>query len=178
VTLPLALSGDQWIALVGVSSGAVVGLGSLVFAYLNGKSERAHGERLARSGRLHEQRHTAYVEIARLLSRQRLFLIRTEPIIGPKPDPPPPLDDDEWAAVNGVASISPSPGVLTALEEAAQKPSDFEIAVFNHRRVEANPRVLGDQGMDARMEMDTARDRALAAITEAERAKREELAKL
>jgi hypothetical protein len=70
-------------------------VGSLLFAYFNGKAERAHGERLARSGRLHEQRRAAYVEIARLLERQRLYLVRTEPLRGPKPDPPPPLSDDE-----------------------------------------------------------------------------------
>jgi hypothetical protein len=84
VTLPLALSGDEWIAVAGVSSGVIVGLGSLVFAHLNGKVERAHGERLARNGRTHEQRRLAYVDIARLLSRQRLVLIRAEPLIGPK----------------------------------------------------------------------------------------------
>lgn len=88
MTLPLALSGDQWLALAGVLSGVLVGGVGLVFAYFNGKSERAYGERLARSGRLHEQRLAAYKEIARLLQRQRLYLVRTEPIIGPKPDPP------------------------------------------------------------------------------------------
>jgi hypothetical protein len=32
VTLPLALSGDQWLALAGVLSGVIVGGGGLVFA--------------------------------------------------------------------------------------------------------------------------------------------------
>jgi hypothetical protein len=59
VTLPLALNGDQLLALAGVLSGVLVGGGGLVFAYLNGKSERQHGERLARSSRLPEQRFTA-----------------------------------------------------------------------------------------------------------------------
>lgn len=148
--------------------------------HLNGKAERAHGERLARSGRLHEQRFAAYREIARLLERQRLFLIRTEPILGPKPDPPQPLDDDEWSAVSGLAAVSPSQDVLTALKEAAQKTSDFEIAVSTYRRVEARPAVSqrGDDAMDARLGMDEARDRALGAIAEAQRTMREELAKL
>jgi hypothetical protein len=76
VTLPLALSGDQWFALAGVLSGVIGVGGGLVFAYFNAKEERSHGERLARSGRLHEQRFAAYREIARLLERQRLYLIR------------------------------------------------------------------------------------------------------
>jgi hypothetical protein len=70
MTLPLALSGDQWIALAGVLSGVFGFVGGYVFAYFNGKAERAHGERLARSGRLHEQRFAAYKEVARLLKRQ------------------------------------------------------------------------------------------------------------
>lgn len=44
----------------------------------NGRSERAYGERLARSGLLHEQRLTANVQVAGFLERQRLFLITTE----------------------------------------------------------------------------------------------------
>jgi hypothetical protein len=183
VTLPLALSGDQWLAVAGVLSGVVVSGASFVFAYFNAKEERSHGERLARSGRLHEQRFVAYREIARLLERQRLYLVRTEPIIGPKPEPPQPLEDEEWAEVSGLASISPSPEVLAALEEAAQKTSDFEIHAFTYRRINARPsaaRVNEDpeEELKARLSMDTARDHALDAITEAERSMREDLAKL
>jgi hypothetical protein len=139
----LALNGDQWLALAGVFSGVLVGGGSLVFAYFNGRSERQHGERLARSSRLHDQRFAAYKEIARLLERQRLYLTQTEPFIGPKPDPPPPLDDEEWAGVSGLAAISPSQDALTALENASQKTSDFEIAVFTYRQINARPAAAG-----------------------------------
>ena len=103
--------------------------------------------------------------------------------MGPKPDPPQPLDDDEWAAVSGLAAISPSGEVLAALNEAAQKTSEFEIHAFTYRRINARPpaaRVNEDPEEEpkARMSMDTARDRALGAITEAERAMREDLAQL
>jgi hypothetical protein len=166
VTLPLAFTGDQWLALAGVLSGVIVGGGGLVFAYFNGRSERQHGERLARSGRLHEQRFAAYREISRLLERQRLYLTRTEPILGPKPDPPPRLDDEEWATVSGLAAISPSEDVLTALEDASQKTSDFEIDVLKYRRINARPPATRvdedpDEELNARMSMDAARDRAL-----------------
>lgn len=179
VALPLAVTGDEWIALAGVSSGVIVGVGGLVFAYFNARSERSHGERLARSGRLHEQRLDAYKEVARLLQRQRLYLARTEPIVGPKPDPPPPLDDDDWAAVSGLAAVSPSAEVLEAMDEAAQKTSGFEFAVFRYRQVEARPTAFpADEGLNARKEMDQARDDALEAISEAQRRMREELAEL
>jgi hypothetical protein len=139
MTLPLALSGDQWIALAGVLSGVFGFVGGYVFAYFNGKAERAHGERLARSGRLHEQRFAAYKEVARLLKRQSLYLTRTEPIVGPKPEPPQPLDDEDWATVSGLAAITPSGDVLAALEDAAQKTSEFEIHAFTYRRIGERP---------------------------------------
>jgi hypothetical protein len=164
-------------------SGVIVGGGGLVFAYVNGREERAHGERLARGGRLHEQRFAAYREISRLLERQRLYLDRTEPVLGPKPAPPPPLDDEEWATVSGLAAISPSEGVLAALEDASQKTRDFDIHAFTYRQIRARPsaaRVNEDPEEEgkARVSMDTARDHALGAITEAERAMRDELAAL
>jgi hypothetical protein len=90
----MALTGDQWIAIAGVSSGAAVGLAGLAFGYFNGRSERQHAEGLARGSRLHDQRLAAYAELARYLERERLYLQRTEPMIGPQPDPPGPLDDD------------------------------------------------------------------------------------
>jgi hypothetical protein len=77
--------------------------------------------------------------MSRLLERQRLYLTRTEPFLGPKPDPPPPLDDEEWATVSGLAAISPSEDVLTVLEDASQKTSDFEIDVSTYRRLNARP---------------------------------------
>jgi hypothetical protein len=183
VTLPLALNGDQWLALAGVFSGVLIGGGGLVFAYFNGKSERQHGERLARSGRLHEQRFTAYREISRLLERQRLYLVRTEPFLGPKADPPPPLDDEEWATVSGLAAISPSEGVLAALENATERAGDFESDAFTYRRIKARPPAARvdedpDEELKARRTMDAARGEALDAISEAQRKMREELAEL
>jgi hypothetical protein len=170
------VSGDQWIALAGVSSGAIVGIGSLLFAYFNGKAERAHGERLARSGRLHEQRRAAYVEISRLLERQRLFLVRTEPFLGPKPAPPPPLNDEDWSAVSGQAAVSPSQEVRSLLSEAAERTTKFEYAVHDYRQEEARPRAAPDEaGKSPRQTMDEARDRALKSITAAQERMRKEL---
>jgi hypothetical protein len=175
----LALSGDEWIAVAGVSSGAIVGLGGLVFAYFNGKAERVHTERLARSGCLHEQRRLAYVEIARFLERQRLFLIRTYPFMGPKPAPPEPLGDDEWSAVSGLAAVSPSREVEAALQDAAQRGTEFESAAAIYQHEETSRRVLTQEGQkSARQVMDESRDSALAAITKAQHAMRDELASL
>jgi hypothetical protein len=178
VTIPLALSGDQWIALVGVLSGALVGIIGVGFAYFNGKSERAHSERIARSGRLHEQRFKAYVEIATHLARQRLFLARTEPLweTADAPGPPAPLSDKEWAALAGLAAVSPSPEVLDALELAQTETRNFEGAVIQLRAAEKTAE--GSELTSHYQQKDNARQRALVAIEETERVMREELAAL
>jgi hypothetical protein len=103
--------------------------------------------------------------------------------VGPKPEPPQPLDDEDWATVSGLAAITPSGDVLAALEDAAQKTSEFEIHAFTYRRIGERPsaaRVNEDpeEELKARLSMDAARDQALAAIAEAERAMREDLATL
>ena len=84
--------------------------------------------------------------------------------MGPKPDPPEPLGDDEWAAVSGLAAVSPSPGVEAALREAAQKASAFEIAVATYQYEERNPHSPPAAGKSARQQMDEARSRAIEAI--------------
>jgi hypothetical protein len=178
MTLPLALSGDQWIALVGVLSGALVGIVGVGFAYFNGKSERAHAERIARSGRLHEQRFKAYVEIATYLARQRLFLARTEPLweSADAPGPPSPLSDEEWAALGGLAAVSPSREVLDALEHSQREARNFEDAVIQLRA--AQKTAEGSELTNHYQQKDNARQRALIAIADTERAMREELAAL
>jgi hypothetical protein len=164
--------------LAGVASGAILGLGGLVFAYFNAKAERVHGERLARSGRLHEQRRLAYVEIARLLERQRLVLVRTHPKMGPKPDPPEPLNDDEWAAVSALAAVSPSSEVEAALRETVETANAFGAAVSLYEFEKENPTASSVEGKSAWVQMDDVRARAIAAIAEAERSMRDELATL
>jgi hypothetical protein len=175
--LPLALSGDESVALAGVLSGALVGIVGVGFAYFNGKSERTHSERIARSGRLHEQRLSAYIELGKALRRQGMFVVRTEPLIGPQPDPPDALDDEEWTALMGRAVVSASPDVLSALEDSNDETMRFQFAVgqvvqMNAQAADAN------QLVQARQRLDEARERALNAIEEAERVMREELAAL
>jgi hypothetical protein len=112
-----------------------------------------------------------------------VYLARTEPFLGPKADPPPPLDDEEWATVSGLAAISPSEDVLAALEDATEKAGDFESEAFILRRIKARPsaaRVNEDPHEEpkARRAMDAARGEALNAISEVQRKMREELAEL
>jgi hypothetical protein len=152
-----------------------VGLGGLAFGYFNGRSERRHALRLARGGRLHQQRLAAYADLAAYLERERLYLHRTEPMIGPQPDPPAPLDDDEWTRLTGRMSVSGSREALLALEEAQRRAHSFNGALMAYRGMR-NQNAL--QMPAARQRMDEVRTRASEAIDEVERLMRNELAEL
>jgi hypothetical protein len=175
VQLPLALSGDQVIALVGVTSGALVGLAGLVFAYVNGEREREHSKQLARSGRLHEQRREAYITLAELLEKVRTYINRTETALDvPAPNPP---GDDEWVSTEAVAAVSAPSDVVAAFQSAKQAGIDFIARVLSYRGIRhQGGRPQMEEG--ARQEMEQARERAIAAIDEVERIMREELAEL
>ena len=94
------------------------------------------------------------------------------------PDPPDPLGDDEWAAASGLAAVSPSPEVEAALRNANERTREFEIAVASVQFEERTGRTLSETGKSARLELDEARQGAIAAISDAERIMRDELTAL
>lgn len=184
MTLPLALSGDQWITVAGVLSGAIGVVGGFVFAYFNGKSERLHTRQLAISARLHEQRLAAYVEIGRFLERQYLYVKSLEfvyliPVQMTNPPEPPSVDD--WTMVMGKAKVSASAGVLEALQEAANKTYLFDMAIVERKAALQDPEVAQFEsslglGAPHTLAVEEARMTAMTAIEEAEERMREELA--
>lgn len=168
----LSLSGDQWLTLAGVASGVVGVIGGFVFATVNGRAERAHAERLARSERLHEQRQEAYLKIAEYLERQRFYLVRTEVTFTDR-EPPAPLGDDEWASISALAAISPSKEVQDTLAESQREAIHFDLAVINVQT--AKGMAAGNELTEARGHLDGVRQDALDAIDETERLMQEEL---
>jgi len=186
VALPLALSGDQWLTLAGVLTGAVGVVGGFVFAYYNGKAERLHSRELAISARLHEQRLAAYVEIGRFLERQYLYVKRVEwewvnvlPVHGGDPPEGPSVDD--WTMVMGKAKVSASAGVLEAMQEAESTTFALDMAIADRKIALADPAVKQFEsslgiGAPHTLAVEDARLIAMKAIEEAERRMREELA--
>jgi len=184
VTLPLALSGDQWITVAGVLSGAIGVVGGFVFAYFNGKAERLHTRDLAISARLHEQRLAAYVEIGKFLERQYLYVKRVERVYYipvQVADPPEPPSVDDWTMVMGKAKVSASAGVLEALQEAENTAYALDTAIVIRKAALEDPEVeqiereLG-MGSPHTLAVEEARLTGMNAIEEAERRMREELA--
>jgi hypothetical protein len=184
VTLPLALTGDQWITLAGVLSGAIGVVGGFVFAYVNGKAERLHSRQLALSARLHEQRLAAYVEIGRFLERQYLY-VKTVERVWHVPvqvaDPPEMPSVDDWTMVMGKAKVSASAGVLEAFQEAQNTTYMLDYAIADRKAALQDPEVeqfereLG-MGAPHTLAVEEARLTAMTAIKETEQRMREELA--
>ncbi len=181
--LVLALTGDQWITLAGVLSGAVGVVGGFVFAYVNGKAERLHTRQLALSARLHEQRLAAYVEIGRFLERQYLYVRDVEfeyqltPV--PRPEPPEPPSVDDWTTVMGRAKVSASAAVLEALNEVENTTYALDTAIAIKKAALLDPEVAQIEitlGMPHSIAIEEARRPALESIGEAERRMHEELA--
>jgi gas vesicle protein len=175
VTLPLALSGDQWIAFFGVMSGAIVGVAGLVFAYMNGKAERVHGEKLARSERLYDQRREAYGSAAEVLEKYRRYIRITEAGMDlPDPDVP---DTDDSASMYAALSVSASSDVAAALDRFDELGTAFIGTVYAYTGIRRQGGAIHMEE-EARQAMEEAREHAIEAIDEAERLMREELSEL
>ena len=131
-SLPLAFTGDQWIAVVGILAGVVGTLGGLAFSLLNGRAERAQARALARASRLHAQRLDAYADLAAFMERERLYIQRTEPqvAIGEGQPPPEPVGDEEWLAMQGRVAVAGSAAVEAAVKKAQLAAHKFSGTVF------------------------------------------------
>jgi hypothetical protein len=68
------VTGDQWVAVVGIAAGIAGTVGGYLFGYFNGRAERTHAEHLSRAARLHNQRLDGYAEVSTYLLREREFL--------------------------------------------------------------------------------------------------------
>ena len=113
----LALTDAQLGILATAFVGSIAALAGALTAWAN----RSHERQLARAQRLYAQRHGAYLELTRFLEHQRLVLDRTEPMIGPVPDPPPALGDDVWLDLAARAQVLASDEVQAAMQATRER---------------------------------------------------------
>ena len=103
------------VALISVITSGSVGIGGLVFGFWNAKEERAsrredrdHSRRVAREERIYERRTEVYEDMLAQLEREVVICERTYPVLGPAPEPPDNLTDDEWMRLKARVSVSGS----------------------------------------------------------------------
>lgn len=136
------------------------------------EKERAERRDEARAERIFRVRSDAYAEAAAYLRRERLYVERTLPVIGPLPDPPEPLDDAEWARVLGRISVHASDDALDALDVVRQRTNAFAGRVMTHHMLEQQAERRGNlaaQVFEARVAADEPRNEAFEAMDHAER---------
>lgn len=150
---------------VAIVSGAAVGIAGVLAPTLTAWLDRKHRRDLAQAERRHTLRSQTYADVAALLERQRLFIMRTEPMIGPVPPAPEMLQDDEWMQLGGRVAVVSSPEVRVAIQEASRQTNLFIGTVMAYRA----------QLEGAGNRMHQARQQALGALDAAELAMSKEL---
>jgi hypothetical protein len=171
-----------------VLSGAILGVGGLVFSYFNGGKERAHARQLAEGQHEHEvrmwrsQRHyedcrETYLDLLRalLIVRERVAL--TEPIITWEgmPEPPEPPPDDEWRDLRARVIALAAESVNEATNDLGDKVRDFHSSVIGYRITRDDP---GGDLEAASTRMLAAREEVNTAFEELQTLVRQELAAL
>jgi hypothetical protein len=92
------VDGSEWIALVAVGGGVLVGFVGPIIA--GAQQRRAEHEKHTR-----DRRADTYIDMLVSLERDLTFMARTYPIIGPAPEPPAgPNDQEHWTLNARVAA--------------------------------------------------------------------------
>jgi hypothetical protein len=128
--------GTNWPALAAAIGGSIVGAAGVAFGWLNSrgertqaqtlaKGERTHARTLARETRLYEDVKHAYIDVLTFLDAMRDVLNRTEPIIGPQPDPPPLPSEDEARGLYARVAVVGSNAVIDELDALAAIQREF-----------------------------------------------------
>ena len=167
---------------------AAFGAGGLIVGFLDrrhaskeaGKA-RDHATSEAQASRRFEVRLEAYKAASVHLERLRMWVECTLPMIGPKPDPPDLAPDDAWTELSGIVAVSLSDDAMKAMQAVNAAAREFMYVVSEVKAQEENP--LGqpwdpNYERTPRKKLEDVRAKAFAAIEEAQRVMREELAEL
>jgi hypothetical protein len=103
-------------------------------------ASRKHELRLAHEARIQDRRAAAYERILLHVYRLDTWVQRTEPMMGPKPDPPEDASDDEMYAVNAITAAHASPEVQRLVEEMSLRAREFQVDVWRLRHEKATGR--------------------------------------
>lgn len=185
----------ETIALVGLITTGIVGLGGLLLNFRSAErdrqarnaeatAQREHIERLARAERYHRMRERAYADGAAFLELQRLHFMRIGTAMGWPHKEPEPLPDLEFTAIAGRLAVTAPDHVREAIQNAYARGNLFVIfhATLQSAAAAQTGELSAEDEMNAVMErqkqINDARDRATAAIDEALGLMREDLAGL
>src|SRR6266508_5485762 len=123
-----------------LGGGAVAVIGGLITLVVQRRDHAArraevaagqdHERTMAREQRLQDRRARAYERALVQAYRLDSWVERTEPFIGPAPDPPPPLPDDEVWQLNALTAAHASPEVQALALAMSQVARTFNVAAM------------------------------------------------
>jgi hypothetical protein len=133
------------VAFASVLTTGFIGVVGFLVTFFNGRADRGHARQLAQDARLFASRESVYEDALAQAHRDMLVMERTYPMIGPQPDPPPPVPDEEWTRLSARMLALGSDDVQAALRALMDKGRGFAAqAVF--RMMEAQHRDVGAEG--------------------------------
>ena len=161
--------------------GSAVGLAGVAFGWLSSRGEREHavqlatGQRrhesdLARNARLHAEMSAAYSELLRLLYLYQVIVARTHPMIGSAETPPEWPSEDHVQEIAARASVIGSEDVMAAFEDLLARLGEFRAQVRMLDQLLAHD--ADPEAVQARVDVEAARRRFNAQLTELERVMR------
>lgn len=166
------------VALAATIGGPTVAAISVIVTARNSrglaKDQLQHERREAQNERLFSARVAPYEELLRYMHNAMLRVDRTEPILGPVPDPPAPMPEAQALAVQVRASMFGSPEVTAAAEEFISKVNGF----FVYANTYVAARDQGAPFVDAAERMNDYRRQAGEVLRRVEDMIRDELAGL
>jgi hypothetical protein len=134
------------VAFVSVLATGALGVVGFLVTFFNGRADRRHARQLAQDSRLFESREDVYEEVLAQANRYMLTMERTYPIIGPQPDPPPPVPDEEWTRLAARISALGSGDVQAALRVFMEKGNGFVAQAKVFGMMEAQGRKVESDG--------------------------------
>jgi hypothetical protein len=173
------------VALTSVIVSGVLGAGGIAYAAWNSMREREyrrdadaaareHEREVARTSRVQERRVEPYVDLVEMSQREMLGIERTYPTLGPQPDPPERLSDDEYLRLEARAAALGS----TELVEAFRKFKDGARLFYINAGIYGDLKQSGHFDEEITTKMLASREEARARLGELEAQVRDELASL
>jgi Mg2+ and Co2+ transporter CorA len=158
--------------------GSAVGVAGVAFGWLNSRGERDHAihiavaqhqheSDIARNARLHEEMSNGYAALLQVFYLYQLIVVRTHPMIGPLPAPPAWPPDEHVQEVAARASVIGSEDVVAAFEDLLARLGEFRAQVMTLDRLLAEH--ADAQAVQVRIDVEAARRRFNAQLTELER---------
>ena len=122
---------------------AVAGVANAVSLFA-GWRQRKHERSLARAEREYQRRADAYLEAMTLINHGMDWVERTMPVIGPGPEPPPPIGDETLRRANSLLALFGSDGTRDLMRQLGKAQREFSLNVEAHEDAKAEGRAYGD----------------------------------